>query len=770
MACSYIVSPGDAVFVPDVGPLSEPQPLPPLPPLDPLPDWTAPDTALAPSVQAASLAPTVSVDPLAPLPWLEGDAGGVVAAVMQTTGSLASSSQDSALASIDQLAGYAAEFTPVTTEAIPTAQVPTLQLGDAPVAPDLTPSFPTLSDAPAVSAPAALDLPEAPGYDVADVTISDIALPDPFDALEPSEPDLLAVQAPAEPNFVLPAVPTLLELTIPDAPVLVLPVFAATMGSRPDAPSVQFTYAEVDYASTSLTAMNQRLTSLVLEDATEIETIEQQIWDRGAAREARMTERDLAWAERLLRSRGHRTPQATLTRVLQQAMQRGQHRAAGLQRDIAIEQGRLKQQNLRFAIETAVSLESLMIDKHNAAQARALEAAKVLVTVQTQLFNAQVQLFQADVQAFGIRVQVFNARLQAALARIEIYKAQLEAERAKGEVNTQRVAIYLAQIEGVRAIVATYTARVDAARELIESNKALVEAQRARIQALEARVEAKQSEYANYAARMNLQGQRAQLFGKQVEAYRSRVGAFDALVKARVGVQTLRFKQTSEFPLELYRANIDAFKSATGAAVERLRSIGTVFSARVRAFSAQEGARVDNLQAQIKVAESNAQAAISEAESLIEAGRANLQVFEGAAQTVQSNMRVAGQLAGQLAAAAVAAQSVNASISESGSRSVSNASSDSATNSQTQASVNSTGESASNNTSISANNGTSRSTSVTNSHGRSYNRGYSNSTGTSRTSSYTDATATQNTTSLEARNAYNVSVAHECTDRTIHRQ
>jgi hypothetical protein len=124
MACSYIASPGDEVFVPDVGPLSEPAPLPPLPPLDPLPDWSAPVTALAPSVEAASLAPTVSVDPLAPLPWLEGDAGGVVAAVMQTTGSLASSSQDSALASIDQLAGYVAEFTPVTTEAIPPRRCP----------------------------------------------------------------------------------------------------------------------------------------------------------------------------------------------------------------------------------------------------------------------------------------------------------------------------------------------------------------------------------------------------------------------------------------------------------------------------------------------------------------------------------------------------------------------------------------------------------------------------------------------------------------------
>jgi hypothetical protein len=767
MPCSFIISGGGPVSQGELGPLGEPTPWPALPPLDPLPAWSSSDVDSAPPVEAAAPAPEVQVEPLSPLAWIEGDAPGVVAAVMATTGELAASSQSSALASLDNLAGFAAEFTPVTAEPIPNAGMTPLQVGDAPSAPDLTPAFPELPDAPAIDAAPTLDLPEPPAYDVPDMDISDIELPDPFSALEPGEPELLAVTAPAEPSFALPAVPTLVELTIPDAPALDLPVFDASMGARPELPGVEFSYSEIDYQSTLLTAMTQRLSALVLDDATGIEGQEQAIWDRAAQREDAMTGRDLTHAMRVLRSRGFQMPHATLARVVHQALQRGQNRVATLSRDIAIEQARLKQANLRFAIETAVSLEAMMIDKHNAAQARALEAAKVMVTVQVQLFDAQVRLFQADVQAFGIRVQVFRTRLEAALAQIEVYKAQLEAERARGEINAQRVAIYLAQIEGVRAVVDTYKARVEAARELIESNQSLVEAYRARIQALEARVQAKESEYQGYAARMRLQSERAQLFGKQVEAYRSRVGAFDSLVKARVGVQTLRFKQANEFPLELYRAHIDAFKVGSGAAVERLRSVASVFSSRIKAFAAQEGVKTDHVAAQIKVAEANAQAAISQAEVLIDAGRANLQVFEGAASTVQQNMRVAGQLAGQLAAAAVAAQSVNASISESGSRSVSNASSDSSSNSTTMSSVNSTGESASSNTSITANNGTSRNVSVNNSYGRSYNRGYSNSTGNNRTVSFSDQTSVSNTDVREARNTYNVSTSRECTDRTI---
>jgi hypothetical protein len=746
--------------------------LPAPPPLDPLPSWAPPATEIAPAAPPVGPAGDVRVEPIDPVNFVEGDAPGMVAAVMASTGTLALSSQSNAMSALGALANFAAAFTPVTAQPIPVNAVTLPNIGDAPVAPDLVSNFGTLPDAPADPGTVALSIGDAPAYDVADVVLSNFTLPDQFVALMPDEPTLAALADPVEPDFTLPAVPSLTELQIPDAPTVTLPVFDSQLVGRPDAPTVAFSYSEIDYQSQMLTAMNAKLATMVLDDtATGLDAkLEADIGNRAASREQALTQRATGEAMRLIKGRGFRVPQSTMTRMVEQAVQGGLKRDASLGRDIAILRAQLAQQNMRFCIEGAISLESRLIDKHNSTQARALEAAKVMVTAEVQIFNAQVQLYNADVTAFGIRAQVFRSRLEAALATVEVYKAQLDAERARGEINKQRVAIYRAQVDGVKAIVETYKSRVDAATQRIVAQRSVVEAFRARVGALDAQVAAKQSEYDAYAARMKVQSQQAQVFGRQVEAYRTRVGAYDTLVKAKIGQQNLQFKQLNEFPLEVYRAKMDAYRIGSQAAVERLKSVVEVFRANIRAFSVQEGAKSEHVDAQIKVAQTNAEAFLAEAETLIRAGQANLQLVEGVAQTAQNNVRTAGQLGGQLAAAAVAAQSVHASISESGSYGVSNLSSESSSDSTQLSSLNSTGSSSSNNTSVTSNNGVSRNTNVSNSHGRSYNRGISNTTSTNKSAVTSTQHSSVNNNLVDSRNQFGFSTSSECIERHIESQ
>lgn len=755
--------------IPDIPPLVD---LPALPTLDPLPDWSAPSGEVAPPAELVPPADEVHVDPVPPVDYIEGAAPGIVEGIMNMTGNLASSSQSAAINALGALANYAAAFTPVTAQPIPVNPVSMPVIGDAPSAPSLNADFGTAPDAPADPGGVTLDVGTPPAYDVAEPMLSDFVLPDPLAATMPQEPTLAALADPLEPDFTLPAVPSLVELQIPDAPAITLPVFDSSLVGRPDAPSVAFSYAEVDYQSQLLSAMQASLLTNVMDDtATGLNAaVEADLATRAAGREDALTKRATGEAQRMIKARGFRVPPSTMTRMVEQAVQGGLVRTASLGRDIAILRAQLAQQNMRFCLEGAVSLESRMIDKHNAAQARALEAAKVMATAEVQIFNAQVQLYNADVTAFGIRAQVFRSRLEAALAVIDVFKAQIEAERAKGEINKQKVLIYKAQIEGVKAIVDTYKSRVEAATQRIVAQRSTVEAFRARVGALEAEITAKQSEYDAYAAKMKVRSEQAQIFAKQVDAYRVRVGAYDTLVKAKVGVQSLKFKQLNEFPLELYRAKLDAYRVGSQAAVERLSSTVGVFRSRIRAFAVQESAKSDSVDGQIKVAQSQAEAYVAEAEQLLRAGQANLSLAEGVAQTAQNNVRTAGQLGGQLAAAAVAAQSVHATISETGSYGVNNSSNDSSSDNTQQTSLNSTGNSSSNNTSVTANNGTSRNVTVSNSHGRSYNRGISNTSSTNKSNVTSTQHSSINTNVIDSRNQFGYYTSSECIERHIESQ
>lgn len=771
MACSYIIN-GDfaAPTVADLPFLDTMPELPPLPPLDPLPEWTVSDVQAAPEAVAADPVAPVDAVTVDAVPYYDSPTPGVVQQVMELTGSLAFSSQTNALESIEQLATYAAAFTPVTAPAIPVTAVSAPTLSDAPAAPDLTSNFGSLPDAPAEPGAPALSVGDAPVYDVVAPSLLDLPFPDPLTAIEPVEPTLDQIAFVSSPDFTLPPVPTLVELNIPDAPLVVLPLFDSTLAPKPAAPDVAFAYEEVAYESTLLTEMNARMAQLVLTDTETgvAASVEQALQDRAAGREDALTQRAVGEASRLMAVRGISIPQATMTRIVQQALQGGLQRSASLQREIAINKAQLWQQSLRFAVESGIALESRMIDKYNEAQERALEAAKVTVSTEIAFFNAQVVMYNADVQAYGVRAQVFKTRIQAALAQLDVYRAQIDAERAKSEINVQKVAIYKSQVEAVRAVVEVYNTQVDAAKVQVSAGQSLVETYRARVAAFAAHVDAKNYDYQGYAAKMQAQAAKARLMAGQVQGYHARVTAYETLVKAKIGVQELAFKQANEFPLEVYKAKLDAYRSGTQAVAEQLRAQVSVFGAKVRAFAVQEGVKSELVDAQLAVVRANAEGAMAEASALIQAGQANLQVATQAADIAQSNVRAAGQLAGQLSAAAIAAQSVHAAITENGSYAVANHTGLSASNATSTNTLNSNSESSSNNDSVSATSGVSNNTSVTNSYGRSYNRGVSNTTSTARSVQNHTSNSIVNHAMEEARTTNNLTVSNECVDRTIH--
>jgi hypothetical protein len=740
-------------------------------PITPLAEFAgAPTAPSAPAAGAAGGAGGVSAPATATAVFVTSPASGIVGGVLARSGILASDAQAQALATIATLAAYGSNIGQVAAPSIPLGSVTVAPAGAPPTSSTLTPNFPGAPQAPLLSDTPLLSLPEPPAYNVPDLTIIDIALPDPFTALLPTAPELAAVPLALEPDFTLPAAPTLFSLALPEVPTITLPLFTASPGEAPDAPDARFAYAEVQYQSALLSSMTERLASMSgdMHDTGLTEDVEQAIWERAAEREALLTHRAAGEALRLMKMRGFAMPEAAMVRTVQQALQGGLRRTASLRRDILIKQAQLRQQNFKFATDTMVALQARLLDQANAAQARALESAKAMVNTEIQLFNAKVALYNASVSAFSTSAQVFRSRLEGALASIEIYKAQLSGQEAIGEINVQKAIIYKEQIAGVSLIAGVYKTRVDAARQVAESNKVIVEGYRARVSALESAVLAKSTEYDMYSARIKGQAAKVAIFAGQNRAFSSRVQAFEGLTRAKIGAQDLRFKQANEFPLELYKSQMDAYRIGAEAAVDKLRSTATLFDGQVRAFATQEGAKVANVEAQVRVASANAQASVAQAELMIEAARSNLQLSDKAAQSVQANMRTAGQLGGQLAAAAIAAQHVHASITESGQMSVSQNDSITASTSVTNSALTATSSNSSTNTSSNVTTGTSMTNAMNKSETRSVHSGTNRSISRRTSVSNSTRVSAHNATTLSSESNSSINNVIACEDITTH--
>lgn len=639
--------------------------------------------------------PIFTAAPAAPraaaAPWVSGPADTEVPTLLASADSLAQAAQTNALSAVDAIANYRPTIPGVAVPTITVLQPNLSVVGTPPSEPGgLDGIFPAAPIEPGFGALPGMTLPTEPAFDVPTPSIADIEVPDPFSALIPDPPQLSGAIVPVEPGFALPEVPTLLSLALPAPPSLDIPLFEDTLRDSPIAPTVDFAWNEVEYATTLLSTMNSRLVDVVAGASTGLAPeVEAAIWQRGRDREALLTNRAIEEAMRATAARGFTMPQGVLIRIVQQALQDSIARDASLSRDVMIKQAELEQSNFQFAFGLAVQLESTLIGHFNNVQNRAFEGLKFRAQIEIELFNAKVQLYQADVAAFQAKGAIFETRLKGALAQLDIYRAELDGQRTISEINRNQASIYQAQVDGVRAVVEIYRSRVEAVKAQIEADRNKAEVYRAQLQGYDSLVKAKQSEYEGYAARIRAEATKTEMYGQQVGAYRSRVDAFTALVNGKLAEQNFNFRTLQEFPLEVWKGRVSAYGSAVSAEAERLRAVATTYETRVRSFAAVEGAKHASDESRVALYQANITQYAKQAEINIQASIENIRTLLATAELVSQQLRSIGTISGQLAAAAHSARHVSAQISSSTSNSASNTSSNSSQNSSNTGASNS---------------------------------------------------------------------------------
>jgi hypothetical protein len=237
---------------------------------------------------------------------------------------------------------------------------------------------------------------------------------------------------PDAPVSVLPTVPSFESLNIPVAPTVNVPSFSQVLPSATGVvvPANSFYWGEESpFSDTCLTAVKDKLCDWLQNGGTGlVPHVEQAIFDRGRNREDINAVRSEAQILTEQASRGFSRPQGSTFAAVDLLAQETQNKVADLSREIMIKQADLEQQNMQFAIQQTIALESALISENQQIQARSFEAAKYTQEVAIQLYNAQIAKVNLELEAFKSYAAAYEAQVRSELAKVEIFKAEIEAQ------------------------------------------------------------------------------------------------------------------------------------------------------------------------------------------------------------------------------------------------------------------------------------------------------------------------------------------------------
>jgi hypothetical protein len=509
-------------------------------------------------------------------------------------------------------------------------------------------TLPTFTDAaPTINLPAtpgALDV-EAPG-DSPDIT-TDFIFPD-------------------SPTVSLPTVPTFEELSLPSAPNIDLPSFSMDIPAIPatlNPPGLIFQFTEEEYSSSLMTALTNELMGRIQNGGTGLNpAIEQAIWDRARNREDQNAVRSENQVKVEQAAQGFSRPQGSHFAALDQLAQETQNKNADLSREIAIKQAELEQRNIEFAMQTSLSLEQSWLQYHNQVQQRAFEAEKFVQQTALDLYEADIKKFGLQLDVYKTYSQAFESRVKAELAKAEVFRTELEAQKLIGDINQQKVALYEAQLSGIRTSVDIYTAEVGAVKSQIEAEALKIQNFRSLVEVYSAQVASKKSEYDMYTAavegemaKINIYDSKIKAFVSRVEAYSKQVDTETKRIDSDIQVEGLRLKDyLSKLEAAVQQSKVQA--TISSAKVDAFRGEADLYRSRIDA----ETSRVD---AESKVYDLEIQKARYIAEVELKNAEVNLENAKNSVALILESIKSGAQVGSSLAASSLSAMSIGANIS-----------------------------------------------------------------------------------------------------------
>lgn len=509
-----------------------------------------------------------------------------------------------------------------------------------------------------------IDPEAAPQFSPSAVDINLPAAPNPIDLSgAPVKPALQAITMPNQPSLNMPSMADLTQIQIPDFTFPVLPTFNDEAPEfEGGIPETTINWVEPTYSSSTLEEVRTRV-SAMLQGGTGIPpAVEQALFDRAIERENQLTHRAVDEAHQTFASRGFDMPPGMLAKQVNAALEENRFKTSTLAREIMAKCAEWEIENLRVAVERGIAMESMLIDQFNNMAQRSFDLQKLRLDADVQVFNSRVSLFNARQTAYQVAADVYKTKLEGELASIEVFKALIEGEKAKGEINEQHVKVYTARVQAVGQAVEIYKAQMQAAQIQSDTNKNLIEGYRVDIQAYAERINARKVEFDAYEARIRGEAAKVGILDAEARAFAATVQAYES--KNNVKISSVRAKtEVINSKVAVFTAELQAERDRVQADLGNIQALTSAYAADVQRFSAEMNAASTERQAATQLQELRLRNNLAYYESQLKAYDATIQRLIQQATLQSDAIKSAGQMASQLAAGAMAATNVSASLS-----------------------------------------------------------------------------------------------------------
>lgn len=528
----------------------------------------------------------------------------------------------------------------VVAPAIPSVGAPAYTGGDynspnfagaEPAVPDFpsTPATPGLKDIqPVVVA-------QPPDLSATNPNIDIPVAPAGFDKTAPAMDSLQPVQLPVTPDDTLPNAPALEQINLPEPPVIIYPSFDAVLAGGPADPDATFAWTSTDYQSELLDKLRDQLAYWMDKQGVGIpDEVWTAIWQRAKEREDVIALKARQESSEEFASRGFSLPPGAMLSQSNKIIQINQNKSSSLSRDAAIKQAEMEIEQQRFYATEISRLELGLAENDVAIQRLSFDGAKAAIDASISIYSAQVNRYNADVQAYRTEAEVYKTRFESEKIKLDLYRSSLEGEKIKGELNTQKIQNYTAQIAAVQATFDLYRTQLEGARFTIDENSQLIEKYKASIEgyAVEARAAAIRTDI--YSATIGAEQLKISGFASEVDAYQAQIRAYSALTTANTEAKGQEI-DVERFKIDKFRAEIDAVNAQIGGLSEQLRGAVQVYDSQVRRYTADvdgEGRRVTSAvgihSANIDAYKAEVDRDVSAAGIDVEASKANSQVYD----------------------------------------------------------------------------------------------------------------------------------------------
>lgn len=494
--------------------------------------------------------------------------------------------------------------------------------------------------------------------------------PGSFTVLPPDGPPAqLDVVLPNSPNIVLPPVPVLNEvLPLPLSPNINLPTF---QGMRPgfniEMPDPNVGFTPTPYTSQLLTDVKAKLESMLQGGTGLPAAVEQALMDRAVSREDESVLRLARETQDEFVTMGYSEPEGVLSMKLMEVRQEALNKRASLSRDIYIKAIDIEIENLKFAVQQGVALESVLLNNWLQMQQLILESQKFVLQVALEITNLKVTIFNAQLEQYKTDAQVFRDLIAGELAKLEIYKAELDAKKLILGINQQQIEIYTARLGAVNTMIEVYKSQLQGVLAVVQINNQRLEGFKSLVEVYAERVRAYQAEWEGYKAAAEAEGTKAQIFDTSVKAYLGQVQAWSSKNETRV--------ELGKFDIALDQSRLDTWKGQLQKYVTDIDTQLKVFSSAVQVYDEQ--VKIYQADAQVETAASDSNLRAFELGMRREDNSAQIklknlelsirELLENSSQLLEAKKAVASS-GGSLAAAALSAVHFGASASSSASQ------------------------------------------------------------------------------------------------------